>query len=328
MQNVDKTLQDAAKIAKMYYYGDLTTQQIAKELKVSRPTVSRLLSLAKKTGLVQITVQDGQDQIPPMAELIKKKFSLDAVHIVSVPHVLDEVIWLERVAKYTANRLTTVMKPHFTLGIAWGTTMSAISEHLTPVDAHDLSIVQLNGSGNTFLSDNSYASTILKVFADTYNARVYLLPVPAFFDHKETKEAMWRERSIRQIVKLQQKAEVLLYSIGAVSGGVPSHIHTGGYMEREEQQTLRKDKAVGDIATVFFRADGTWEDVKINSRTSGPPLTLFAKAAHGICVVSGLAKAPGLLAALRAGYMTELIVDEPTARRTLELASEGRSASE
>lgn len=328
MQNVEKSLQDAAKIAKLYYYGDLTTQQIAKELKVSRPTVSRLLSLAKKRGLVQITVQDGQDQIAPMAELIKKKFGLDAVYIVSVPHVLDEVIWLERVAKYTANHLNTVIKPHDTVGIAWGTTMSAVSEHLLPVEAHDLSIVQLNGSGNTFIYDNSYASTILKVFADTYNARVYLLPVPTFFDHKETKEAMWREKSIRQIVQLQQKAEVLLFSIGAVSGGVPSHIHTGGYMERADEQSLKRDKVVGDIATVFFRADGSWEDIKINSRTSGPPLTLFAKARHGICVVSGLAKAPGLLAALRAGYMTELIVDEPTARRTLELASEDRKSGE
>jgi len=34
VQNVDKSLQDAAKIAKLYYYGDLTTQQIAKELHI------------------------------------------------------------------------------------------------------------------------------------------------------------------------------------------------------------------------------------------------------------------------------------------------------
>ena len=324
VQNRDKYLQDAAKIAKLYYYSDLTTQQIAKELGVSRPTVSRLLNLAKKQGLVEIRVHDDQEQLLPMAEHIKTQFGLNAVHIVSVPEVLDEVIWLERVAKYTANHLNTVLKPHYTLGIAWGTTMSAISEHLIPTNVYDLSIVQLNGSGNTFIYDNSYAATILKVFADVYNARVYLLPVPTFFDHKETKEAMWREKSIRQIVQLQHKAEVLLYSIGAVSAGVPSHIHTGGYLEREDQENLKRDKVIGDIATVFFRADGSWEDIKINSRASGPNLTLFSKARTGICVVSGLAKAAGLLAALRAGYMTELIVDEPTARRALELASENR----
>lgn len=321
MKRADTSLQDAAKVAKLYYYGDLTTQQIARELKVSRPTVSRLLSLAKKQGLVQIRVRDGQDQLPPIAELIRSKFGLDKVHVVSVPRVLDEIIWLERVARYTANYLNTVLKPHNTLGIAWGTTMSQVSENLLPIDAYDLSIVQLNGSGNTFIYDNSYAATILKVFADTYNARVYLLPVPTFFDRRETKEAMWREKSIRQIVQLQQKAEVLLFSIGAVSGGVPSHIHAGGYIDRKDQQALKKDKVIGDIATVFFRADGSWEDVKINARTSGPPLTIFAKARHSICAVSGLAKAAGLLAALRAGYMTELIVDEPTARRILEMES-------
>ncbi|HUI71485.1 MAG TPA: sugar-binding domain-containing protein [Spirochaetia bacterium] len=327
MEPKDKYIQDAAKIAKLYYYNDLTTQQIAKELNVSRPTVSRLLSLAKRQGLVEIRVRDRQDLLLPMEELIKKQFGLKAVHIVSVPEVLDEVIWLERVAKYAANYLNTVLKPHSILGIAWGTTMSAVSEHLLPTSVYDLSIVQLNGSGNTYIYDNSYAATILKVFADTYDARVYLLPVPTFFDHKETKEAMWRERSVRQVVQLQNKADVLLYSIGAVSAGVPSHIHAGGYLEREDQETLKKDRVIGDIATVFFRADGSWADIKINSRASGPPLTLFTKVRHGVCVVSGLAKAAGLLAALRAGYMTELIVDAPTCRLVLELASEDRRPS-
>ncbi|MGO9411516.1 MAG: sugar-binding transcriptional regulator [Spirochaetia bacterium] len=323
VQYTDKSLQDAAKVAKLYYYSDLTTQQIAKELNVSRPTVSRLLSLAKKQGLVEIRVRDKQDQLLPMEELIKAQFQLDAVHIVSVPEVLDEVIWLERVAKYAARHLNTVLKAHSSVGVAWGTTMSAISEHLVPTNVYDLSIVQLNGSGNTFMYDNSYAATILKVFADAYNARVYLLPVPTFFDRKETKEAMWREKSVRRVLQLQHKADVLLYSIGAVSAGVPSHIHAGGYLEREDQEALKKDKVIGDIATVFFRADGSWSDIKINARASGPPLTLFEKARHGICVVSGLAKAAGLLAALRAGYMTELIVDAPTAHRVLQLASDG-----
>ena len=43
-------------------------------------------------------------------------------------------------------------------------------------------------------------------------------------------------------------------------------------------------------------------------------LILIDKQKRAICVVSGLAKAAGLHAALTGGLIKELIVDEPTAR--------------
>ena len=46
-------------------------------------------------------------------------------------------------------------------------------------------------------------------------------------------------------------------------------------------------------------------------------ISLFKRAKHALCIVSGLAKAVGVRAALRGGLMSELIVDEPTARALL-----------
>ena len=71
---------------------------------------------------------------------------------------------------------------------------------------------------------------------------------------------------------------------------------------------------IADIATVFFRADGSWRDIALNARSSGPDLDRFKHAAHAICVVSGKSKIAGLRAALRGGYINELVIDEPTAR--------------
>jgi deoxyribonucleoside regulator len=44
--------------ARLYYEDCLIQQQIADELGVSRPTVSRLLTEAKRQGIVQITIID------------------------------------------------------------------------------------------------------------------------------------------------------------------------------------------------------------------------------------------------------------------------------
>jgi DNA-binding transcriptional regulator LsrR (DeoR family) len=69
---------------------------------------------------------------------------------------------------------------------------------------------------------------------------------------------------------------------------------------------------------VFFRADGSYRDIALNSRTSGPDLELFRRARHSICVASGRGKVEGLRAALSGGFINELIIDEPTARLLLE----------
>jgi len=314
MRDSDHTVRNALEVAKLYYYTGLTTERIARELKISRPTVSRLLTFAKQKGLVEITIHDYEQELEPLSQHIKQAFGLRAVHVVPVPEVLGEVLWLERVAKFTANYLNSILEPGMTVGLAWGTTLSQISEHLIPKDIANLSLVQLNGSGNTYTFDNSYAARILQNFADNYNARVYLFPVPTFFDYAETKEAMWRERSIRRIVEMQQQADVLLYSIGAVDAGIPSHVYSGGYLEDRDMRELKRESVVGDMATVFYRDDGSYKDISINARASGPPLELYSSVAQAVCVVSGKAKAKGLRAALQAGYVQTLIVDEPTAR--------------
>ncbi|HZC34815.1 MAG TPA: sugar-binding domain-containing protein, partial [Chthoniobacterales bacterium] len=105
---------------------------------------------------------------------------------------------------------------------------------------------------------------------------------------------------------------------GAFGARVPSHVYVGGYLEKRDFRELKKAGAVGDIATVFFRADGSFDNIPINSRASGPDLSITKKTKHALCVVSGLGKVDGLRAALRGGLMTELIVDEPTATELLK----------
>jgi DNA-binding transcriptional regulator LsrR (DeoR family) len=283
-------------------------------MKFSRPKVSRLLSHARATGMVEIKIVNVHKALSPLETHIRDTFGLHSVHIVPAPELMGEVVWLERVARYTANYLNSVLEPDQVLAIAWGTTISEVAGDLIPKRVPGLRIVQLNGSGNTFTPDNRYAAGILQHFARNYEANVMLFPVPTFFDYQETKEAMWRERSVRRIIELQENADVLLYSIGAVDAGVPSHVYSQGYLDPEDRAELERESVIGDLATVFFREDGTWEDIPLNRRASGPRLELYRRATRAICVVSGRNKVPGLLTALRARLMTELIVDEPTAR--------------
>ncbi|TVR87118.1 MAG: sugar-binding transcriptional regulator [Spirochaetaceae bacterium] len=310
----ERSYEEAFRVATLYYYQGLNTEEIAAEMRFSRPKVSKLLNYARTNGLVQIKVIDSRKKLSPLEEVLRERFDLVRVHIVAAPEYLGEVSWLERVSRYTAHYLNATLEPRQTLGVAWGTTISEISLHLIPKVIPGLRIVQLNGSTNTTLADNRYAASILQSYAANYQASIQLFPVPSFFDYAETKAAMWRERSIRAILEMQEKADVLLYSIGSVEAGVPSRVYSGDFLEPSDMEQIRNENVVGDIATVFFRPDGSWEDIPLNHRASGPPLDLYRYAPRRVCVVSGRAKMPALHTALRSGYMNELIIDEPSAR--------------
>jgi hypothetical protein len=73
------------------------------------------------------------------------------------------------------------------------------------------------------------------------------------------------------------------------------------------------------VATVFFREDGTHDGIPLNERASGPDIDLIKRVPRRVCIVSGPSKVHSLRGALAAGLITDLIVDEGTARALVAL---------
>jgi DNA-binding transcriptional regulator LsrR (DeoR family) len=307
----------SVKVARLYHYQGLTTERIARELGLSRSKVSRLLTHARQAGLIEIRVHDPEAQPQELERQIQDHFHIPSVEVVTVPLNSTEDEWLKGVALYAAKHINNIVHSEMVVGLAWGATIDAISRQLTPKRCVHVDIVQLNGSGNVYGMSNFYIGDIYTRFAMNYGGRAHLFPVPAFFDHRESKQAMWKERSVQRIKEMAAKADLLVYSIGSPDARIPSYVHAGGFLEPNDTAELQREGVVGDIATVFFRFDGSYDKIPLNERASGPDLSLFKRAKHALCVVSGLAKAVGVRAALRGGLMSELIVDEPTARAIL-----------
>lgn len=62
--------------ARLYYQSDYSQQQIAEQLNISRPTVSRLLQYAKEKGYVQIRVMDPFEDLDALGSILEEKYGL------------------------------------------------------------------------------------------------------------------------------------------------------------------------------------------------------------------------------------------------------------
>lgn len=309
----DRKTSEALKAAHLYYLQDRTMDAIAHEMRTSRSSISRLLAYARERGLVQIRLQSPLDRISSLQQRIRREYGVTA-HVAPIPDSTSDVDRLDRVAVSAARLLVQFFDSNMTMGIGWGATVSAVSRHLPGKETHNSQIVQLNGAGNTRTTGIGYASEILQRFGRAFGAHVQQFPVPAFFDDPRTKEAMWRERSTHRILEIQETMDVALFGIGSPYSDLPSRVYSGGYLDDEDVESLLAHGVVGDIATFFYREDGTHDGIPLNARSSGPELATIRRTPRRVCVVSGISKIAGLRGALAAGLISDLIIDETTAR--------------
>lgn len=312
------------RVARKYYLDRETMEAIASEEGVSRSTVSRLLEAARTAGIVSIQVVPVHGRASVVEQEIAHRHGV-STRVVPLPDGVGAVERLHLVARTAGRVLDSAVAAGMIVGVAWGTTTSAVSEHLLARPLADVQVVQLNGAMNTLSSGVGYGTDVLGRFAAAWDAQVHHFPVPAFFDHVETRQAMWRERSVQRVLRLQHAADVALFGIGAFGGAVPSRVWAEGYLTGPDRAALTAT-AVGDVCTVFLRADGSWEGLPLNARSSGPVPPVLRRIPRRICAVADEAKVPGLLAALAAGLVTDLVLDERAARELLSARAVTRRA--
>ncbi|WP_435299311.1 sugar-binding transcriptional regulator [Timonella sp. A28] len=308
--------QDILRAASMYYLQDVKMETIARHLGTSRSTVSRMIKEARASGLVEINLRPTQSRAPSIRQHFREVWGVEAF-VVPIVEARSAEARHEQVAMTCAKLVTNWFQSEMVLSVAWGTTLSAVARHLPRKQTHGGAVVQLNGAANTRTSGVSYAGDLIAAFAEALEAHAVYFPVPAFFDYEHTKEAMWQERSIRRVLEMQQASDIALFSVGALTGGLPSHVYSAGYLESDDVAVLDEEGVVGDVCTVFLREDGTYADIPLNRRATGPNPAQLAKIPRRVCVVAGDNKITPLRAALRAGVITDLIIDEVTATKFL-----------
>lgn len=303
----------------MYYDEGWTMEAVAGSLGVSRSTVSRLLRDARDADIVRISLHPpGVRRVADQQRALERRFGVDARVVTAQPGDTERDR-LRQTAAVAATVVEGMLEPAMSVGLAWGTTIAAMVGELGPRPTPGLQIVQLNGAIDTEGSGLTYVSTVLARAASVWDATVQQFPVPAFFDYPATKEAMWRERSVRRVLAAQQRCGLAVFGVGAFDAEVPSHVYAGNYLTADDVRSLRADGAVGDVCTVFLRADGTTERIRMNERCSGPDPRVLSRIPRRVLIAAGTRKAVPLRAALLAGAATDLVLDEVTAASLLAL---------
>jgi DNA-binding transcriptional regulator LsrR (DeoR family) len=177
-----------AEVARLYYVRDLTQQQIAQRLGVSRFKVLRLLEQARVEGVVRFEIDEPVPVLDDLSHRLEERFEISAV-------VVEHDI-----ARAAAALLSRLVRTDEVLGVAWGETLAAVAGQLPRLEGR-VPVVQICGAIEG-LEPGTGPTELAARFAAKTGGRFHPLEAPAVADEQALRRAVGPTTAIFDEVSL------------------------------------------------------------------------------------------------------------------------------
>jgi DNA-binding transcriptional regulator LsrR (DeoR family) len=301
----------------MYYLDGKDQSQIAEAVGVTRSMVSRMLSEARSRGIVEIRVIRPLQTDYELEQALVRRFKLKEALVV-VARSQDNTQLLRSLGQGGAQVLSRHLAPGMSIGLAWGTSISATVEAMAPGRVTPVKVVQLVGAMGARNADYD-GHTLVQRLAEKLGGESYYIHAPYFCQTPAMARALLEAQGVAETIALGRQVQVALLGIGSTLPQSSSY-YLAGYVPLEEIEQIRASGAVGDIAGSHFSAHGQFVCSEFYERLVTIRFDDLIHIPIRLAVAGGSGKIEPILGALRGGLVNVLVTDSLTARRVLELA--------
>ncbi|NJN92806.1 MAG: sugar-binding transcriptional regulator [Anaerolineales bacterium] len=314
---LDSSLHDLlAQVASMYYEQDLTQNDIATQLGLSRVKVYRLLKQAKAEGIVEITINWLIERDPSLEKDLCQTFGLkDALVLKTLTP--NRSAALPALGQLAANYLERILTDNSTLAVCLGRSTYEAIHAISPGFQAKVRVAQAMGSMPFSMQDIDSA-TLARHLAQKLGGEVLYLSSPLMADSVEAAEVLRSQRHIKQVLMAARVADVALLGIGNLDPNY-SGLLKAGFITPAELAELANGGAVGDVAGQIFDLNGECHHCEYNQRVIGVTLAELKHIPITLAIAMGLPKAKAILGGLRTGAINVLCTDDTAAREVLSL---------
>lgn len=295
-----------SRVARLYYEHNLTHAEIAQILGVSRVKVTRMLTEARRQGIVEIRVHDDSHMFAELETRLSTRLGLRDAWV--VPSSPDEERLRASLGAGGAHALRALLAPGMVIAVNQSRSVAAVLpslHHEKPVDAH---FVPIAGSTGGFGGAKAHETS--EALARAFGGRSYHLPAPVLASTAAAAAVLRAEAEIADTLALAARADLLVVGVGTVEDNHLAHI---GEIGRRSFASLRAKGIVGDISSRFFDADGRAVALPVDERVIALTLDQHRAIPLRIAIAGGEAKREALRAAARGGLTNILVTDMETA---------------
>lgn len=314
MNNQKKKL--CAKVAYLYYVENKTQAEIATILGIYRTTISRILTQAKKEGLVKIEIVDCDVELLALEEYFRKKYDLDQVELVATTATDSENEKNEALAQSAANFVKNLVSNNQVIGISWGSTLSKMIEKLAHRHLENTLFCPLAG-GPSHIHSNYHVNTLVYEMARKFHGKSAFVNATVIQESAELAQETLQSKAFEEILDHWQHLDVAIVGVGGALN--ESNSQWRDLLSKKDSHVLEKEQAVGECICRFFNQEGAPLHHQLQKRTIGIPLEKIAQVPTSVAIARGIQKAPALLAMTRKKYVHSIVSDQETVLEMLRL---------
>ena len=299
-----------AYVARRYYLEDQKQSDIARELGVSRPMVSRLLAEARALGVVEITVHDPETRTARLMERLRRMGSVQGGVLIDDGGDSDGA---NRLLSEGAVQLLWQLGAQ-RLGVGWGYLIGQIVNWLEQNPQTDSPVTDICPLvGNASIPARNYQSNEnIRLMAQQLGAAPHFLYLPALPESLEEKEVLCSTEVYRQIYRQWETLDTALVNIGDYpsSPDFASLVRYGSL--------LQEQRACGRMLVYYFNEAGhvtqSEQDFAIQI-----PVDVLRRCQNIIGVCSANTSAKAVRGALRSGLLTHIVARSDIIEAVFEL---------
>ena len=294
------------RVARLYYEHGLTHAEIADVLGVSRVKVTRMLTEARRQGVVEIKVHGDTGTFAELESSLVNRLGLRDAWV--IPSLSNADRLRTSLGIGGAHSLRALLAPKMVVGVNQSRTVAAILPALRnekPVDADFVPVA--GSSGGTGGAKAHYTS---EAMARAFGCSAHHLPAPVLASSSQTAAVLRAEAEIAETLALAARADLLVAGVGTVEDNYLAHV---GELSSHDIESLRKEGVVGDMSSRFFDADGEPVTLPVDDRVIALTLEEHRAIPMRVAIAGGPSKREALRAAARGELYNVLVTDSDTA---------------
>ena len=287
-----------AYVARRYYLEDQRQSDIARELGVSRPMVSRMLSEARELGVVEIVIHEPGTQAARLLEQLERSHAIRGG--ILVEEGADDDATNQLLSQGAVDLLRQIGTRR--LGVGWGYLIGQLVTWLEENPQPESTVTDICPLvGNASIPARNYQSNEnVRLMAQQLGAAPHFLYLPALPDSLEEKRLLCSSEIYRQIHQQWQQIDTALVNIGDYpsSPDFASLVRYGSLLQQQH--------ACGRMLVYYFNETGTIIQSEQDFAIQVPLETLMqCPNIIGVCSANTSAKA--LRGALRTGAFAHIV---------------------
>ena len=306
-----------ADIAEMYFLHGKNQAEIARNVGMTRSNVSRMLTEARNSGIIQIQINRPLKENPSLARQLVERFKLMNARVVDVDQAAQ---LLPKLGQVAAKELESHLKPGWILGTSWGTAINATVEHFElayPITG--IKVVQLLGALGARIKEYD-GHSIVRRLEEKLDAEGIYINAPFLVDTEDVADSLLENKSVVESISYAERSDVALLGVGSSDLAHCSY-YLADYVTRDEIMAVQDTGAIGDVCGRFFDINGHICAEDFQNRLIGVSADELLNIPIRIGVAGGPAKIDPIIGALKGGWINVLVSDRETVKEVLRRTS-------